>query len=284
MSDYYSILGVSKNATEAEIKSAYRKLALKWHPDRNKEAEAEVKFKEINKAYEVLSDPQKKRSYDSMGHDAYESSGSASAQRGYASQGPFGGQGFYYSNMGGEQNFDFSGFDPFDVFDSFFGGRSSGFSSRGKRKSVYQINLSFNEAVSGTTKKAVISGKEHTIKVPHGVDTGTRIAFSDFDIVVNVAPDPVFKRDGLDVIIEKDITFPQAVLGDVVSVPTINDPVSLRVKPGTSHGQAVRLKGKGIRSPQEKVVGDQYVIFKIIVPTKINSNAKKILEQLKKEI
>jgi DnaJ-class molecular chaperone len=282
MLDYYSVLGVSKNASIAEIKSAYRKLALKWHPDKNKESGAEQKFKEINQAYEVLSDQSKRQTYDSVGHQAYTSSGGSG--RGPSGQGPFGNSGYYYSNMGGNSSgFDFGGVDPFDIFEQFFGGRSP-FGSRSARRSVYQIKLTFQEAVHGVTKKSVIAGKEHTIKVPAGVDTGSRIRFSEFDIVVEVMADPIFKREGQDIILEKKITFPQAVLGDVITVATINDSVQLKVKPGTQHGQAVRLKGKGVPFPQSKEIGDQYVVFKIDVPQKFSSTAKKLIEQLKKEL
>lgn len=282
MADYYSVLGVAKNASLAEIKSAYRKLALKWHPDKNKEPGAEQKFKEINQAYEVLSDQNKKQTYDQVGHQAYTSSGGG-ARGGAGQQGPFGNSGYYYSNMGGAGGFDFNGVDPFDIFEQFFGGRSP-FGSRSARRSVYQIKLSFDEAVHGVTKKSVISGKEHTIKVPAGVDNGSRIRFSEFDVVVEVSPDPVFKREGQDIIVEKKISYPQAVLGDVVSVQTINESVQLKVRPGTQPGQTVRLKGKGVPYPQSKEVGDQYVIFKVDVPQRLSSTAKKLIEQLKKEL
>jgi DnaJ-class molecular chaperone len=138
--------------------------------------------------------------------------------------------------------------------------------------------------VHGVIKKSVISGKEHTIKVPAGVDNGQKIRFSDFDIVVEVMPDPVFKREGQDIVIEKRISFPQAALGDVVSVQTINDPVQIKIKPGTQSGQMIRLKGKGVPYPQSNRVGDQYVVFKIDTPSKLTATARKILEQLKKEI
>ena len=123
MQDYYSILGVSKNSGLPEIKSAYRKLALKWHPDKNKEPGAEAKFKEITQAYEVLSDPNKKQTYDQIGHQAYTSSGGARDRGRAGGQGPSGNT-YYYSNMGGAGGFDFGGVDPFDIFEQFFGGRS----------------------------------------------------------------------------------------------------------------------------------------------------------------
>jgi DnaJ-class molecular chaperone len=283
MADYYETLGVSKTATAAEIKSAYRKLALKWHPDKNKTPEAESKFKEINNAYSVLSDEKKKQMYDQVGHAAYTRSGGASGFGGGASG--FGGQQGayqYYSNMNG-QDFDFGGVDPFDIFEQFFGGGSP-FGGRQTRRNIYEMQITFDEAVKGVTKKAVIAGKERQIKVPAGVDNGSRIRFTDFDIQVRVTPHPFFKREGQDVYVEKSISFPQAVLGDTVEVKTITDSVKLKVRPGTQSGQAVRLKEKGIPYPNSKQKGDQYVIFKVDIPEKISGKAKKLMEELQKEL
>ena len=146
MKSYYEVLGVSKQANPAEIKSAYRKLALKWNTDRNKAPEAEKTFKEINQAYEVLSDEKKKQTYDQLGHDGYtRTGGGRGGQAG--GQSPYGG-GYqqYYSNMGGQGvNFDFGGVDPFDIFEQFFGSRNP--YGRAQQRSVYQIRLTFEEAV-----------------------------------------------------------------------------------------------------------------------------------------
>ncbi len=281
MKDYYELLGVARNATQKEIKSAYRKLALKWHPDRNKSPDAEQKFKEINQAYDVLSDEKKRQMYDQMGHSAYTSGGARAGGATQGGQGPFGGQ-YYYTNMGG-QGFDFGGMDPFDIFEQFFGFRSP-YGSQQPRRSVYQMNLTFDEAVKGVTKTTVISGKEHKIKVPAGVDTGSRIRFSEFDVVVDVQPDPHYKRQGQDVVVEEKITFPQAALGDVVTVKTIDDTVKLKIKPGTQSGTMVRLRGKGIPYPNSKQRGDHYVVYKIQTPTKLTGKAKKLIEDLKKEL
>jgi len=283
MNDYYSILGVSKNATQKEIKSAYRKLALKWHPDRNKEAGAEEKFKQINQAYGVLSDEKKRQMYDQMGHQGYTSGGARAAGGPAGGQGPFGGQ-YYYSNMGGQGfDFDFGGMDPFDIFEQFFGARSP-YGSQRKPRSVYQMNIDFSDAVKGVTKTTVINGKEHTIKVPAGVDTGSRIRFSEFDVVVEVRPDSHFKRQGQDIITEHEISFPQAVLGDVVKVKTIDDEVKLKIKPGTESGTTVRLREKGMPYPNSKKRGDHYVVYKIKTPTKLSGKAKKLVEELKSEL
>lgn len=281
MKSYYEVLGISKQATPAEIKSAYRKLALKWHPDRNKAPEAEKTFKEINQAYEVLSDEKKKQMYDQLGHDGYTRTGGGG---GRAGQSPYGaGYQQYYSNMGGQGvNFDFGGVDPFDIFEQFFGSRNP--YGRAQQRSVYQIRLTFEEAVKGVTKTTVISGKEHKIKVPAGVDTGSRIRFSEFDVVVEVMPDPIFRREGQDVIVEKQITFPQATLGAVVSVKTIDSSIQLKVKPGTQSGTTVRLREQGIPYPNSSRRGDQYVQYKVVTPQKLSGKAKKLIEELDHEL
>lgn len=285
--NYYETLGVPKNTTAKELKSAYRKLALKWHPDKNKSKEAEGKFKEINQAYEVLSDPKKKEIYDQVGHDAFTRSGGARAGAGAPGAG-YGGQGYgnFYTNVGGGQevNFDFGGVDPFDIFEQFFGFRSPHGGAQRRHRSSYQMNLTFDEAVKGVTKKTVIEGKEKSIKAPAGVDTGTRIRYADFDVVVQVGPSKEFRREGQDVYLEHELSIPQAVLGDIVSIKTIDKPVKLKVKPGTQSGTMTRLQGKGVPHPNSKQHGDQYVIWRVRIPHNISSKAKKLIEELKHEL
>ena len=289
MNDYYEVLGVSKNASAQEIKTAYRKQALKWHPDRNKSAEATEKFKRINKAFEVLSDAKKKEVYDQYGEQAFERGGGAGrpGQGAYSyGQGPF--TYTYTTDSGGEgspfEGFDFGGFsDPFEIFSQFFGGQSPFSSRRSRRRDLYEINLSFDEAVNGVEKETVIKGERKKIKIPAGVDNGTKIRFSDFDLQVAVKPHPYFKREGQDVYLEKEISYPLAVLGGTVEVPTINNSIKLKVRPGTQSGTAVRLRGQGILYPNSSRRGDEYVIFKIKTPERVSSRAKKLLEELKKE-
>jgi len=285
--DYYEVLGVSKNASDAEIKSAYRKKALEWHPDRNKSPEAVEKFKEINKAFEVLSDPKKRELYDQYGEAAFERGGfggASSSTGNYYEQGPF----RVYTNFGGEnpfEGFDFGGFsDPFDIFEQFFGFSSPFGRGKRKRRDVYEISLTFEEAIQGVKKDIVIKGEKKTVKIPAGVDEGMRIRFSDFDLLIHVKPHPFFKRQGQDIYFEKEISYPTAVLGGVVEVPTINGTVKLKVRPGTQSGTTVRLKGQGAPHPQSYQKGDQYVVFKINIPSRVSSRARKLLEELKGEI
>ncbi len=284
--DYYEILGVSRNATDQEIKTAYRKQALKWHPDRNKSPESTERFKKINQAYEVLSNPQKRQLYDQYGEAAFKggSGFGGTADNQYYQQGPF----RVYTNFGGEGNpfegFDFEGFsDPFDIFEQFFGFQSP-FGRRRQRRETYEITLTFEEALEGVKKDIIIKGEKKTIKIPAGIDDGMRIRFSDFDVLVHVKPHPYFKRQGQDIYFEKEISYPLAVLGGTVEVPTINGMVKLKVRPGTQSGTTVRLRGQGIPHPQSYNKGDQYVVFKINIPSRVSSKAKKLLEELENEL
>lgn len=287
MVDYYELLGVSKNAPDAEIKAAYRKQALKWHPDRNKSPEATEKFKEINKAFEVLSDPKKKEMYDQYGPEAFERGGfgrSGSQGQTYR-DGPFT---YTYSSSGANpfEGVDFGGFsDPFEIFEQFFGFQSpfSRGARRQQRRDVYELELTFDESVHGVEKNTVIKGERKTIKIPAGVDDGTRIRFSDFDVQVSVRPDPNFKREGQDVYYEKEISYPLAVLGGAIEVPTIDGQIKLKVRPGTQPGNAVRLRGQGIPYLNSSRRGDQYVIFKVKVPDRVSSRGRNLLEELQRE-
>jgi len=262
-----------------------RKKALKWHPDKNKSPEASKKFKKINKAYEILSDPKKRQLYDQYGADVFEKGKGAPHSYGY-NQNPFS---YTYTTSGGGSPFEdinIGGFsDPFDIFEQFFGGQSP-FSQRRKvnQRKIYQVNISFEEAVKGVEKKIKIDSKIKKIKIPAGVDDGNRIRFSNFDLLVRVTPHSHFKREGQDIVLEKEIPFSMAVLGGVVEVPTVEEKVKLKVRPGTQSGSMIRLRGKGIRSPYSSQKGNQYVIFKIKIPEKVSSKAKKLLKEFDMEV
>lgn len=289
MADYYDILGVSKTASDAEVKAAYRKQALKWHPDRNKSSEAADKFKEINKAYEVLADPKKREVYNQYGESAFERGGFGGAgQSGYTGQqGPFT---YTYSNVGQEGNpfegVDFGGFtDPFEIFEQFFGFQSPFSGSRRRpRREIYQMELTFEDAVHGANKETVIKGSRKTIKIPAGVDNGMRIRFSDFDVEIKVKPHPYFRREGQNIYFEKEISYPMAVLGGLIEVPTIHGMVKLKVRPGTQSGTTVRLRDQGVPVPNNYRKGDEYVIYKIHAPERVSAKAKKLLEELEREL
>lgn len=278
--DYYQILGLTKSASSDEIKRAYRKLALQYHPDRNKGKDSEAKFKEVTKAYEVLSDPQKKQTYDQFGHAAFEQG---------AGQGPFGGaQGgpfsYTYSTGGdGGAGFDFGGFnDPFEIFEQFFGGASP-FGARSARRQAYSLTLDFLEAVRGTTKKVSIGGRSQTIKIPAGVDEGSRIRFGDYDVVVSVNSDKRFQREGYDIIGNKEISFAQAALGGEVNIETIDGDLKLRIPSGTQPGTAIRLRGKGVPHLHGGDRGDHYIRIKITVPRHLTGKQKELLREFEGE-
>ena len=285
--DYYEILGIQKSATPEELKRAYRKLALQYHPDRNKTKEAEEKFKEVTKAYEVLSDPQKKQAYDQFGEAAFD--------QGAAGQGPFGGGfgqqsggsygPFTYNYTSGNEGpgFDFGGFsDPFEIFEQFFGGASS--QRQRQRRQVYSLEIDFLEAVQGTQKKVMIGGKTQTIKIPPGVNTGSRIRFGDYDVVINVNPDRKFQREGIDIISSEEISFTDAVLGTEISVTTVDGKIKLKVPPGTQPDTVIRLRGRGVPVLQGSGRGDHYVKIKMIVPKHVSSRQRELLREFDVEI
>lgn len=281
--DYYQVLGLSKNASDAEIKSAYRKLARQYHPDVDKSPNAAEKFKEVSEAYQVLSDAAKRKSYDQFGHAAFE------AGKGFGAGGPFGGGfgGFRYSTGGQNVDFDFGGFaDPFDLFEQIFGG---GLGSRGfsgfRSRPAYQMQVSFDEAVNGTTKQIQIEDeqgkvKKMTIKIPPGVDSGTRIRFGDVDISFRVDRHPDFVREGADVFSDLNLSIPQAVLGDVVEVKTIWGTVKLRVPQGTEPGALIKMRDQGFPNLRGGGKGDHFIRVKISVPKNLSSEEEGLYKKL----
>jgi len=287
--DYYEILGLSKSATPAEIKASYRKLALQWHPDRNKAANAHDKFKEINEAYAVLSDSKKKEQYDQFGHAAFQP-GMGGGQPGN----PFGG-GFrqgpftYYSTggQGGGMPFGEDFIDPFEIFEQFFGGGFGSAVGQRRHRQAYELSIDFMDAVRGATKEVHLprgqagdGSMKKTIKIPAGVDTGSRIRFDDFEIVLEVKPSHEYKRESDNLIIEHEITFSQAALGAVVDVPTIDGPLKIRIQPGIQPGTLIRLHGKGVPHVRGTGRGDEYVKIQLRVPTRLSRRQKELLDEL----
>lgn len=275
--DYYEVLGVGKSVGDSEIKAAYRKKALEWHPDRNKSPEATEKFKEVNEAFEILSDSKKRQLYDQYGHAGNQFNRSG---------GPAG----YGQSYSGNINdiFEQMGFggssDPFDIFESFFGGASPfGRTRQQRRRNVYQLSISFEEAAHGVEKEVQLEGKPRTIKIPAGIDNGNRIRFEDFDLTILVKPSSVFQREGQDLYVEKYISFSDAVLGTVIEVPTLTKPTQIKIKSGTQSGTLIRLKSFGLPHPNNPHnTGDLYISIKITVPASVSSQTRRILEELRK--
>ncbi|MGY3054702.1 curved DNA-binding protein [Pedobacter sp. UYEF25] len=293
--DYYKLLGLNKDATAADVKKAYRKLARKHHPDINPDnAEAEKKFKEINEANEVLSDPEKRKKYDKYGKDwqhadqmeaQQKQSGQrqqSRSQRGYANEG--GGFG------GGE---DFS-----DFFSSMFGGQQGGGRQTAFKGQDYsaQLNLNLLDAYKTHKQTLTVNGKQVRISIPAGVENGQKIKLSgygapgtnngpagDLYITFVLANDPKYKRKGNDIYVEEQIDVYTAVLGGEKIVETLNGKVKLKIIPGTQPESTLRLKGKGFPVyKKEDQFGDFYIKWNVQLPTSLNEEQKELFEKLAK--
>ena len=347
--DYYEVLGVNKDASEAEIKSAFRKLAKKYHPDVNKEPDAAEKFKEAQEAYAVLSDEAKRRQYDQYGHAAFD-------------------------GMNGGAGFDFSDFDFGDIFEGLFGSGFGNFGFGGSRRGsqnrarkgadkLIRMNLTFDEAVFGTKKTIKIDvndtcsecdgkggkgekkcstchgtgsvtteqrtilgsfmtkstcpncrgkgytydstcskchgngsvrvNKEIDVKIPSGVDTGNQLRLAgkgdsgsnggpngDLYIEFQVKDHPLFVRDENDIYLELPITITDAVLGCKKDIPTLYGNVKLVIPAGSQSGDKHRIKGKGVEDLHRGSKGNMYVVIKVVIPSKLDRNQKKLFEEL----
>lgn len=351
--DYYETLGVDKNASDEEIKRAFRKMAKQYHPDVNKEAGADEKFKEIGEAYSVLSDPEKRRTYDQFGSAAFD-----------GSQGGFGGFG-----GGGFGGFGFEDFDLGDIFEQFMGG---GFSSRKKGRTasrgedaLVHIDLDFEEAIYGTEKEFTINVKDKCdecdglgghnpktcptcggkgrvvtqqrtmfgtfqsqtvcstcggagtsfestctncrgtglknkkktlkVRVPRGVDNGDQLRMAgkassglnggpkgDVYIEFSIKEHPIYQRDESDIYVKVPLTITEAINGCKKEINTIQGKVKLDIPAGTQNGDKVKLRGKGIDDEKLGKKGDTYVIYNVIIPTKLDREQKKIIKELSK--
>jgi DnaJ-class molecular chaperone len=289
-SDYYDILGVSKTASAEEIKKAYRKQALEWHPDRHKDDKeaAEKRFKEINEAYQILSDSQKRTAYDQYGHDAFSPGGMPGGFGGAG--GPFGQSGKYgpftytYTTGGGDGGNPFAGFDfgdPFEIFEQIFGGGSP--FRQARQIPRYSLTIDFMEAVKGVEKEVRLGGERRKIKIPAGVDEGSRINFKDFMLSINIKSHEIFERDGNDIYVKVVVPFSLAVLGGEIEVPTVDGGVKIRIRPGTQGGTMMRLRGKGVPFIRDSGRGDQFIKISVLVPQKLSWRQKEIIKEMEEE-
>lgn len=315
--DYYKILGVERTSGADEIKKAYRKLAMKYHPDRNQgNKQSEDKFKEINEAYEVLSDPQKRSRYDQLG-ESYTSWQRGGAQDGFnwndwinqaqQQQSRRGGSTYRVETTGFEDLFG-GGFS--DFFNAVFGG-AAGNPTRTSSRSTAQttrldpnarqaasrvleqkVTISLDEAFRGTQRILQVDDKRLEVKIPPGSNTGTKVRVAagsngtkqDIFLVIDLLPDPRYERKGDDLHAEFKVDLVNAVLGGQVSVPTLSGNVMLKIPPGTQPGQTFRLAGRGmphLRNPQN--FGDLYEKVKIEIPRSLNNRQRELFEQLSKE-
>jgi len=293
--DYYKKLGVARTASADEIRSAYRKLALKYHPDRNPDDKAaEEKFKEINEAYQVLSDPQKRARYDQLG-SSYERWQKNGAPGGFDwSQ--------WYSGGGGAQTMDDlfggmgSGGDVFsEFFRSIFGGTGGmsgmgGQPSGGRRRvpaHEQPVEISLNEAYNGTTRQLQTGSRRLNVRIPPGVKTGSKVRVaggapdgSDLYLKVQVSDDPRFERDGNNLTVNVDVDVFTAMLGGEVEVPTMDGKVTLKIPAGTQPEQRIRLAGRGmplVKDPKSK--GNLYVRVKVTIPKDLSEQQKDLIKK-----
>jgi len=315
--DYYQVLGVARNASADEIRKAHRRLVRQYHPDANKgNPKAEEQFKEVQEAYDVLSDPQKRANYDQFGHagvgaqarpgpgagvDPFEAFRRAAASRGGRATWQAG------PNVSVE---DFDAGEFGDIFEQFFGGRRGsgagprGATGRGRPRPAPQppppsadlehtITLSFEQAARGTNLPLQINrdGQVETIdiKIPPGVKDGSRIRIrgrghqidgqaGDLYIITRVALHPYFRREDMDVYLDLPISLYEALLGARIEVPTLDGPVTLTIPPGTSSGAKLRIRGRGIEKNGQR--GDQLVVAKVTVPKNLDEEDRKLVDHL----
>ncbi|PYK71512.1 MAG: J domain-containing protein [Verrucomicrobia bacterium] len=305
--DYYETLGVSKTASEDEIRSAFRKLARKHHPDVAKDKKtAEEKFKQINEAYEVLSDPEKRRKYDQLGEHWNQPGGFQPPPQWGAGQ-PGGGFRWGSGENGGVE-FEFGGTGFSDFFEAFFGGGRgrSAFGGFGQREVTAErgndveadIMVTLEEALHGSTRQVSLrrAGSKKTetyqVKIPRGVREGQRIRLAgqgeagerggksgDLFLRVRLARHPDFSAEGSDLVHEMKIAPWQAVLGDKLIVPTLEGNARLKLPPGTQVGQRFRLRERGLPGVSGQR-GDLYVVVQIALPKKLTETEREIWEQL----
>jgi len=302
--DYYKVLGISKTATQDEIRAAYRKLARKHHPDLNpNDKEANKKFQQINEANEVLSDPEKRKKYDQYGKDwqhaeAFEKAQQEAGRQSHrgAGRNPFGeGGGGTFTNEDFEQGD--GGFS--DFFESLFGGsgrRSAGSNARFRGQDYQaELQLSLTEAAATHQRVLTLNGKNIRITIPAGVANGQVIKLKghgapganggpdgDLYITFVIGDDPRWTREGDDLRMNAPLDLYTAVLGGETTVETLNGKVKLKIKPGTANGTTVRLKGKGFPVYKEEGrSGDLYVDLEIQIPANLTEKEKDLFRQLK---
>ena len=289
--DFYKILGVANDVSEAELKKVYRKLARQFHPDSNPgDAKAEARFKEISEAYSVLSDAEQRKEYDAvraMGGGARFTQGAGGPGQGA------GGFEDVFSNIFGGGGGGFGGGNPFG---GGFGGRGGFGPQPGQDKSV-SITINFIDSIKGTTEKLRLEGEEPlNVKIPAGINDGAKVKVrgkgyaspnggpaGDLLVSVTVKGHPVFTRDGLNLRVTVPVTFAEAVLGATIQVPTLGgEPVKLKVAPGTPNGRVLRVKGRGVETA--KGTGDLLASVEIAVPSHVSDKAGELLAQFATEV
>ena len=290
--DYYEVLGVKKGASVDEIKKAYRKLAVKYHPDKNPgDKQAEDRFKEINEAYAVLSDPKKKEQFDQFG--------SSNFHQRFSQEDIF--RGFNVDDMFKDQ-----GFGTDDIFSRIFGdamrrqrGGQTRMGAKGEDFSM-EIQVTFRDAYDGAEKRVAFMRdgvrEELSVKIPAGIESGAKLrvagrggqgrmggAAGDLYLTVTVGADALFQREGADIVLNHEVRFSEAVLGGQIEVPTMSGAKRIKIPAGIQSGTKVRLKGLGFARLGEQVRGDMYVRIAVHVPEKLSHRQRELVEQLAAE-
>ncbi len=300
--DYYEVLGIPRHADADAIKAAYRKLARQFHPDVNKSEDAASRFNEIQEAYDVLSDPDRRRQYDQFGHAAAAGAGTGSGQH------------YTWSNVGGAGGgFGADDFDVGSIFEDIFGGRGQrptghgfGRAARGRAAAdrggdiTEDITVDFLEAVRGCRKSLRIrrGGTTQTIDItiPKAVKDGSRLrikgsgapsmgsgAPGDLLLRVHVRPHPYFSRDGLDISIDVPITITEAALGTTIDLPTLSGEASLKIPAGVDSGRRLRLKRLGMEDPEGRR-GDLLAHIRIVAPHELTDDQERTLKELGEDL
>ncbi len=303
--DYYKILGVDKSASQDDVKKAFRKLAHEHHPDKNKgNAGAEQKFKEASEAYSVLSDDAKRKQYDTFGSTG---GGFNTGQGGFNGGAGFGGfdfsgfqQGGFGQGQGGVE------FDLGDIFSEFFGG--GGRRPRKGRNIQVDVELSFKDSIFGLEKEVFVNGKHLAVKIPPGIENGQGLRVGgegedgpamhdgrqankgDLIVRVWVKDHPIFRKEGFNLIMELPIKLTTALAGGVMNVETLDGTIELKIPAGTSHGEILRAKGKGVPYEQTGSVfgtggkrGDLLIVTHVEMPRKLSKRAHQLIDELKGE-
>ena len=304
--DYYDILEVTKKATEDEIKKQYRKLARKYHPDKNPDnKEAEEKFKELQEAYEVLKDNDKRAKYDQLGHNWKQYQQAGAGANDFSQWANMGGGRSYRSSY--EDIFDNTGFS--DFFESFFGGgfqqggRQTGFGGGGRRAAYRPskgrdfeatVNVSLKDAYHGTSAVLNIDGKKIKVALKPGVKNGQKLrvrgkggpganggTHGDLYLNINVSNNTAFEVKDNDLYLKKETDLYSAVLGGKITVEALKGPINLKVQEGTQNGKTLRLKGLGMPVfGKTDSFGDLYVKIHVLIPEKLSEKEKELFQQL----
>lgn len=304
--DYYETLGVSRDASKADIKKAYRKLAKQWHPDKNPgDTEAEAKFKQISEAYAVLSDDKKRAQYDQFGHDrfqqrySYEDIFRGSDIKDIFREFGFGDDMFsQIFGMGGGRGRVHFGGAPFG-FDDFFGGGASGGHMSGQDYTT-KMTIPFREAIKGSERTITLQtqggAKRLNVKIPAGIEPGKKLRIKgsggpgvggappgDVYIEIDVAADPVFRREGADIFVDAPVRYSTLLLGGSVTVTTLDGEKNIKVAPGSDPARKIRIKGAGAPRLRGGGTGDLYVSLKVAVPSQITADQQELARELDKK-